>query len=55
MAPFKNKKIFIDDEAFEKQLLLSIKKIPWEMKKVKVYLWLLKKFSFIRVFSKKFR
>ncbi|MGL4732581.1 MAG: hypothetical protein ACRCWN_02725 [Fusobacteriaceae bacterium] len=30
------------------QLYRALKKIPWEIKKVKLYLWLLKKINFFR-------
>lgn len=30
------------------QLYKALKKIPWEMKKVKFYLWILKKINFFR-------
>lgn len=37
------KEMEIDD-----QLYKALKKIPWEMKKVKIYLWVLKKINFFR-------
>lgn len=38
----------ITDESIEKQLLSSIDKVPFEMKKVKFYLWILKKVNFLK-------
>ncbi|MGL6100958.1 MAG: hypothetical protein ACRCZ9_00720 [Fusobacteriaceae bacterium] len=39
----KNQNLDIDNKLYK-----SLDKIPWEMKKVKFYLWLLKKINFFR-------
>ena len=36
------------DEEIERQLIKSLDKIPFEMKKLKDFLWLLKKINYIK-------
>ncbi|MBP6062708.1 MAG: hypothetical protein KA493_01460 [Fusobacteriaceae bacterium] len=36
------------DEEIERQLIKSLDKIPFEMKKLKVFLWVLKKINYIK-------
>lgn len=50
MGSYKTLKSNLSEEDFERQLHESIKKIPWEMKKVKLYLSILKKINYIKNF-----
>lgn len=50
MGYYKTLKPNLREEDFERQLHQSIKRIPWEMKKVKLYLSLLKKINHIKNF-----
>lgn len=38
----------LSDSQIQAELLKSVNKLPWEMKKVKLYLWILKKLNFLK-------